>query len=327
MSFPDITRGWSFPPQVVVPLALSAELYLLAVQRIRGRARPRWRASRTSCFLGGLAVLAISLESPIDAYAHRLLSVHMIQHMLIMQVGAPLLLLGRPITLTLAASPRWVRTRLAGLAHSRAARVVGSPVVGFGSFAVVLWAAHLSPLYEATLTNPPLHELEHAVFLIAALLFWWPLVARDPGAVRLSHPARLLYVFLSMPVMSLLGFVLSSSNHVLYLHYAFVSGSGALGDQRLAGTLMWEGSMLVSAVALSAILLDWMHREERETVRQDLVRDRSRVREAPAEIAGGTSETGVYDLRSVAGPSIVRRTEEVSLARPVPPPGDGSELR
>jgi putative copper resistance protein D len=130
------------------------------------------------------------------------------------------------------------------------------------------------------------------MLLVAALLFWWPIVARDPGAVRLSHPGRMLYLFLSMPVMSLLGFVISSSRRVLYAHYIVsgrLLGVSPLADQRLAGTLMWESSMLVSVVALSAVLLDWMHRDEVDALRADVRHDRQARRHR-----GGT---GAMDLR------------------------------
>ena len=293
LSIPRIARAWIIEPQVAVPLAVAVGLYLYAVRRIRGLHPLRsWKRSRTDCFLGGIVVLIVALESPIDFYADRLLSVHMVQHMLLMQVAAPLLLLGRPITLALAASSGPVRARLSALAHSPVARAIGAPLVGFSSFTVVLWASHFTPLYEATLTNGSLHALEHLAFLVAALLFWWPVVARDPGAARLSHPARLLYLFLAMPAMSLLGFAVSSSHRVLYVHYVVSSrvlGVSALADQRLAGTIMWETSMLVSAVALSAVLLDWMHREQQEALRADARRDRA-GRELRAEPSAKNAE-------------------------------------
>jgi len=277
-SISNVVRAWNIQPPVALSLVLPAVLYPEGVRRIRRRgARSGWKTSRTACFLGGIAVLAIALVSPIDAYADSLLSVHMVQHLLLMQVAPPLLLLGRPITLALRASSGAARARVSVFAHSGIARALGSPAVGFSAFAIVLWVSHFSPLYEATLTEGWLHALEHMVFLLAALLFWWPVVARDPGAARLSHPGRLLYLFLSMPVMSLLGFVVSSSNHVLYPHYVVTSGLlsvSGLADQRLGGTIMWESSMLVSVVALSAVLVDWMHREEQEALREDLRGDR-----------------------------------------------------
>ncbi len=286
ISVSDVVRAWSIQPRIVMPLALASFAYLGGIRLTQlHHVRARWKASRTACFFSGIAVVFIALESPIDSYADRLLSVHMVQHLLLMQVAPPLLLLGRPITLALAASSGPVRARLSGFAHSPVARAIGSPIVGFSSFSVVLWASHFTPLYEATLTDESLHALEHVVFLTASMLFWWPVVARDPGAARLSHPARLLYLFLGMPAMSLLGFVVSSSHRVLYVHYigsSRVLGVSALADQRLAGTIMWESSMLVSAVALAAVLLDWMHREQQEGLRADARRDRG-ARELRAE--------------------------------------------
>jgi putative membrane protein len=280
-----ILSRWNLEPQIILPIVLTGWLYLLGVRRIRRRrGAGGWRTSCSIWFLAGVTVLFLALASPIDVYSDRLLSVHMVQHLLLMQVAAPLLLLGKPITLALAASTGSTRARLSAVAHSSAARVLGSPVVCFCAFALTLWVSHFSRLYEATLTDTTLHAAEHVVFLTAALLFWWPVVARDPGSARLSHPARLFYLFLSMPVMSLLGFVISSSDRILYAHYLIAGsalGVSALTDQRLAGTIMWESSMLVSAVALAVVLLDWMERDEREGVRADLRRGREGVGLAP----------------------------------------------
>ncbi len=294
-SFWSIASRWSLEPQVVVPLVLAASLYLAGVHRVRGRRpAPAWKGSRTACFLSGLAVVFLALASPVDGYSEDLLSVHMVQHLLLMLVAPPLLLLGRPVTLALTASSGAMRSGLAGLAHGHVGHALGSPLIGFGSFAVVMWASHFTQLYEATLTDQRLHALEHLAFLTAALLFWWPVVARDPGAGRLSHPARLFYLFLCMPVMSLLGFVIASSDRVLYPHYGASSpllGVSALVDQRLAGTLMWEGSMIVSIVALSAVLLDWFARDQREAQRTDLRHDRD-ARELGAHRSGTNVEIG-----------------------------------
>ncbi len=264
---------WTLDPLVILPLTLAAMLYVDGVRNVRARhPRSGWPRSRTAWYFGGIAVLVVALESPIDYYAERLFSVHMVQHVLIMLIAAPLLLLGRPVTLALMGTSRGVRKRAAAIAHSRYARALGSPVVGLGCFAVVLWGSHFTWVYDAALTNGSLHAVEHLAFLIAALLFWWPIVARDPGSARLSYPARLFYLFLAMPVMSLLGFVVSSSDHVLYLHYDVTAGAlgvSALADQRLGGTIMWGASMLIGTLALSAVLLDWMDRDEKEAARVD----------------------------------------------------------
>ncbi|HZP90464.1 MAG TPA: cytochrome c oxidase assembly protein [Actinomycetota bacterium] len=277
-----------FQPAALVALAAVGGAYVVAVRRVRrGRPASAWSAGRTASFLSGVAVMAAALGPPLDGYADRLFSVHMVQHLLLVQVAAPLLLLGRPVTLALAAAPHPARRRLASLAHGPAARALASPALDFGLLGMVLWVSHFTSWYEAALSDDALHALEHLAYLVGALLFWWPVIGRDPGAARLSHPGRILYLFLSMPVQSLLGFVIASAGHVLYPHYAAIArtlGASAIADQRLGGTLMWEGSMLVSVVALSAVLVDWMAQDERLARRADARLDR----EARAAVAGAS---------------------------------------
>jgi putative membrane protein len=264
---------WTFDPFVVLPLALVAILYIEGVRNVWQRhPNAGWPVSRTIWYFTGLGLLFIALASPIDYYADRLFSVHMAQHVALMLVAAPCILLGRPITLALMGTSRPVRRKVVKITHSRTAHVIGSPLLGLGLFAIVLWAAHFSGIYNAALTNNTIHAGEHIAFLTVALLFWWPIVARDPGSARLSYPARLFYLFLAMPVMSLLGLVISMSDHVLYARYlvtAVPSGISAMADQRLGGTIMWGSSMLIGTIALSAVLLDWMAKDEKEAVRMD----------------------------------------------------------
>jgi putative membrane protein len=274
-----LVRGWALEPLVTLSLTLTAILYWEGVRGVRQHnPRAGWPRSRSIYFAAGLAVLFVALESPVDGYADRLFSDHMVQHTLLMMIAAPLLLLGRPVTLALAGSSGRARKRIAAVAHSRTARILGSPLVGFGALVVVLWSFHFSWLYNAALTNTALHATEHLAMLSAALLFWWPVVAKDPGSARLSHPARLLYLFLAMPVTSLLAYVITSSDHVLYVHYDVTTralGMSALADQQLGGTIMWVASMLVGTIALSAVLLDWMDRDENDALRADALRARS----------------------------------------------------
>jgi putative membrane protein len=268
---------WSFEPTVVLPIVVGGFLYAVGVRRVHARGRTRtWDAERV-CFFAGLGVLAIALVSPLDAAADDSLAVHMVQHLLLTLVVPPLLLLGRPVTLLHAASSRRTSAAVTRIARSKVGRVLGSPVLGFAAYSVVLWGSHLTSLYEATLENEALHAAEHALYLFSACLFWWPLVARDPGARRLSYPARLLYLFLAMPVMSLLGFVVTYSDRVLYSHYIASEGSAAaaLADQRLGGAIMWESSMLAGALALSLVLWAWFGHDDAEARRSDMVTGRT----------------------------------------------------
>jgi putative membrane protein len=195
------------------------------------------------------------------------------QHLLLTMVAAPLLLLGAPVTLALQASSARVRHRaLLPVLHSRTVKAISHPIVAWSLFAIVMWASHFTPLYERALENEAIHGLEHLMYLAAALLFWWPVVGVDPSPSRISHPARILYLFLSMPQTALLGLAIYESNRLLYPYYLVTSarlGLSALGDQHLAGAIMWTTGMFFTVPALGLVLLDWMNREEREAARID----------------------------------------------------------
>jgi putative membrane protein len=264
--------SWAFDPLTLVLLAAGAVPYwegLAAIKR-SGHGFPRRSAW---CYFAGLMVLALALVSPIQRYSELLLSVHMVQHLLLTLVAPPLILLGAPVTLALQASPTRVRKEiLIPLLRSRPVEVLSHPMVGWGLFVAVIWVSHFSPLYERALESTGVHGLEHAAYLVSALLFWRPIVGADPSPRRISHPARLLYLFLAMPQMTFLGLAIYSSDRIMYPHYLAAGGRfavHALSDQHLAGAIMWTSSMFLIVPALSLVLLDWMNREDREAVRTD----------------------------------------------------------
>jgi cytochrome c oxidase assembly factor CtaG len=260
--------AWRFDPPLVAGLVTAGVLYLRGMERVH---RPDRRlVNRAACFLGGLAVLWIALQSPIDSYADVRLSVHMVQHLLLTMVAAPLLVLGAPVTLLLrAATPAFRRRWVLPPLRSRPVRLLTAPVVCWAQFALVLWGSHFSPLYDAAVRNAGIHVLEHLLYVGSAVLFWSPVVGVDPSPKRLSHPARLLYVFLAMPQASFLGLAMWGASRVLYPSYAAALGAAALDDQRLAGTIMGSVGMLFLVTALGLVLLDWLRREEREAARAD----------------------------------------------------------
>ena len=288
-----ILRSWTFGPGVVLVVVAVGSLYLwgaVVVARRSGRPFPR---NRRRAFLAGWIVLVLALASPIARYSQLLLSVHMVQHLLLTMVAAPLLLLGAPVTLALqASSPRMRHRILLRVLHSRIAKAVSHPVVAWSLFALVMWASHFSALYERALENQAVHGLEHLLYLGAALLFWWPVVGVDPTPSRLSHPARLLYLFLAMPQSALLGLSIYDSDRLLYPHYLTASpqlGQSAIGDQHLAGAIMWATGMLFIVPALALVLVDWMNREERESARMDARLDAQTAADRAEGQAAGSS--------------------------------------
>jgi cytochrome c oxidase assembly factor CtaG len=124
-----------------------------------------------------------------------------------------------------------------------------------------LYLVHLSPLYEAALEHPPVHALEHALFLVSALIFWTPVLAIAPAPYAPGHPVRLLMLFLALPTSAFLGFILYVMRAPLYAHYA--AFPGALADQQNAGAVMWIAGGGPVLVALLWCVADWGTRERR----------------------------------------------------------------
>jgi putative copper resistance protein D len=275
--------NWPLDPLVISGLLAAGIAYVRADRRVR--ATRRGRPSRRRLFLAGLGVVFAALQTPIDAGAATSFAVHMIQHLLLTMVAAPLLVLSAPVTLALQATTPQRRRRLLSALHSAPVRLLSAPIAAWSLFVVVLWGTHFTALYELTLRSPGIHALEHLVYLATAVLFWIPVVGLDPAPAGLSHPARILYLFLAMPAMAFLGLALFSANRVLYPTYAAVEGvSRALADQRVAGALMWTGTMFLIVPALGFVLLDWMRADDRAARRIDARLQRTHV---PAEVAEG----------------------------------------
>jgi cytochrome c oxidase assembly factor CtaG len=212
-------------------------------------------------FFCGLVVAGVALLGPIDGLADASLSWHMVQHLALAFVAVPLLLLGAPVRLALAAlSPR-AATRLAGALHSLPVRVASHPAFAFLQFAAVLYLAHFTPLYEAALDHPAIHALEHGLFLTSAAVFWSPILAVAPAPHAPPHIVRLLMLFLALPMSAFLGFILYAMRAPLYLHYA--AFPGALADQQNAGAVMWISGGAPILAALLWCVADWGARERK----------------------------------------------------------------
>lgn len=281
--------GWSFDPALLLPLLGVVGVWVALVRRVNA-AHPATPVPvrRSAAFLAGLAVVAIALQSGIEQYDTTLFSIHMVQHVLLTLIAAPLIALGAPITLLLrAASPRVRHRLILPILHSRVVRVLAFPVVAWAVFAGVMWATHFSPLFDLALENRLAHDLEHALYLGSALLFWWPAVGLDPAPWRLPHPVRVLYVFLQMPQNTFLAVVILNAAAPLYPHYVTLArswGPTPLADQQAAGGIMWLGGDLLFIAAIAGVIYGWMRREEaRNRIvdrRLDAERAAIRVREA-----------------------------------------------
>lgn len=273
-SFTNVLFGWTVEPLPALAIVASLVWWRWAVRRV-DRLHPSNPVPRrrTGAFVGAQVALAFALLSGIDRYDTTLFSIHMVQHMLIMLVAAPLIALSAPVTLILRVSSHETRVRWwLPILHSRVAKVLAFPVFGWLLFASVMWAAHFSPLFNATLDDPVLHDLEHVLFLVSALVFWWPAVALDPSPWRMTHPLRVVHLFLQMTQNTFLAVVLLNAGNVLYSHYETVIrtwGPSALEDQRLAAGIMWITGDMMFIGAILAVVAGWILADERSAVRED----------------------------------------------------------
>jgi len=270
----DILLDWTFDPLIAIPLLVAGIAYVWAVRRVdRDHPANPVPRIRTVCFLAGLVAIEVALQSIVERYDTTFLSVHMVQHLLLTLIAPPLLALGAPVTLLLRVSSSRVRHRfLLPVLHSRFVSVLSFPVFTWFFFSGVMWATHFSPIYQESLIDPGVHDIEHLLFLTAGILFWWPAVALDPSPWRMSHPARMLYTGLQMPQNTFLAFVILNASVPLYPHYASLNlgwGPTAIADQQLAGAIMWIVGDLVFMFSMILMLAGWMRSDEREAKRAD----------------------------------------------------------
>jgi cytochrome c oxidase assembly factor CtaG len=245
---------------ILCMLVASAALYGYGVLRARRRGILLRPASIAS-FAVALVATACVLFGPVDDLADTSLSWHMVQHLALCFIAAPLLLLGAPVRLALAALPASAATMLARALSSMPFRAITHPAFAWVQFTAVLYAVHFSPLYELALENESVHAAEHLLFLASALIFWTPVLAVAPAPHAPPHAVRLLMLFLALPMSAFLGFILYVMRAPLYAHYAALPG--ALADQQNAGAVMWIAGAGPIFCALLWCVADWGTRERR----------------------------------------------------------------
>jgi len=319
-----LATGWVFDPTVAVPLAALAVGWLWLVDRIgtRHRANPV-PVARTVSFLLGLFAIAVALQSGIERYDTALFSIHMVQHLLLTLVAPPLLLFGAPITQLLrGASPAIRRRVLLPALHSAPVAVLSHPVVAWILFTAVMWGSHFSSLFDLSLENPPVHQLEHVLYVSTALLFWLPVIGVDPAPHRLGYPSRIMYLLTQMPPSSFLAMSILFAGAPLYHHYATEGspyGIDALADQQAAAGIMWLTSDVFFIGAILLVVGAWMRHEERRTKETE-----ARVDEQRAALAARADRlaAGRGGGRSMAsGPAVL------TASRPQAGSGEASSSR
>lgn len=279
-SFPDALFTFSIAPVPMYLLGMAAVWYMAAFARVRRigyhRQFPRWRLV---AFLGGVALVMVSVFGPAAAYDHTFLTVHMVQHFLLITLAPPLLLFGAPMTLFLVVLGRERRQRLVyPVLHSRAFRAFTHPVIGLGLFALVPTLWYVTPAFERSLESQWLHYGGYALFLFAGIHYWWPVIPGNPTRWNLSYPLQMAYLLALVPIHAFLGLLFYQPDNVLYEQLAAVPrswGPSPLLDQQFAGAFMFVVGEALGLAALMLVAFRWAAAEEakgrqydRETARR-----------------------------------------------------------
>ncbi len=274
-----VDASWTFEPGALVLAAAAAWLYARrfraaragagapgrhphAVLLTRQRDAPRWRAA---CFAGALLAVLVALVSPVDRLAEQVLAMHMVQHLLLLDLAPILGILGLTRVILRPATRRT-------MAIERAAGPLAHPVFAALLYVTTMCAWHVPALYDAALEHPAIHVLEHMSFAIAGGLYWWHLLSPIRGRHRLSGMGPVVYMVATKVGVGLLGIVITFAPHALYGFYAHrgtVWGMDARTDQQVAGALMAVEQSIVMGIALAWLFVRMLDESQRDEERSE----------------------------------------------------------
>ncbi len=286
-----VLTQWQAAPVVTASVVVVACLYLWGVVRVaRQHPARRWPGWRTGLFLAGLAVIVIALQSGIGTYDDVLFWDHMVQHLMLIMVAPPLLIFGEPLTLLLHASRNPLHTWVKRILRSTVASFLTWPVFGFAVYAAAIVVLHLTAVANLISSNDLAHEAEHVVFLVVGYLFFLPIIGSEPIRWRLSYPARLVLLFLIMPVDTFTGLVLGYGNRGTPGLPAGPRPSWAgtaTADLHAGGAAMWVAGDGLMFVALMIVFLLWSTDTRAETRTRGWLESVRRATVAPGAAAAG----------------------------------------
>jgi putative membrane protein len=239
---------WNTSPSIIIPLFVAAFLYRKGTLKLWRRAGigRGITVRRFLNFCGGMLALGLALVSPLDALSENLFLAHMIQHLILILVAAPLLVMSDfPLALFWALPRSSAHSLGHGLNQSTALsktwRVISSPLAAWGFFTLALWGWHTPVFFEAALENEALHIMEHLVLLLASMLFWWVLL-KHTRPNHYHYAMTIPYLFTTILHSEILGALMTFSSQPWYPYYAPLAapwGLTPLQDQQLAGLVMW----------------------------------------------------------------------------------------
>jgi cytochrome c oxidase assembly factor CtaG len=257
--------SWTFEPNVLVGVCVLAALYGWGWRRARAARAPRTSFWRLALFGGGLVTILVALVSPVDSLGDQLMVMHMVEHMLLLDLAPILLILGltkvllRPVTRRVHALER----RAGYLAH---------PAFAVLAYAGLLWLWHIPAIYDSAQGDGAIHVLEHLCFAAAGTLYWWHVLSPIRSRMRLGGLGPVAYMASGKLLVGILGVAIAFAPHVIYPFYAHKPhywGLTPLEDQMLAGLVMALEQSIVMGIALVVLFIQMLSESEREARRAE----------------------------------------------------------
>jgi cytochrome c oxidase assembly factor CtaG len=284
--------SWDWRLEVLIPLTILGILFVRGWWRLRVRTRrtgiPTGRIPadrlgatwRPISYLAGLVVIALALVSPLDVLVQQLFFVHMIQHLLLIMIAPPLLLLPNPMPFLLWGLPDVVRRpvgrALGNVLHKQTVsggiiRSVTTPGVIYLAFIIVVFGWHDPDLYNAALRSELVHDLEHITFFLAGMLFWWQVIGAGPVIHKqFGQIGRIVFTLAAIPPNMILGIVLAFTPVVIYTFYndaPRLLNMSALTDQQLSGIIMWIPGSMMYLIAALVLIAGLLKREDKKPIK------------------------------------------------------------
>jgi cytochrome c oxidase assembly factor CtaG len=257
--------AWQDGPFALFTVAVLVGLaywYLRADWQLALRGR-RWPRRRTACFLAGLLAVDLAIQSPVAAFTGTYFEAHVVQHLLLMVVAAPLLALGAPSTLLLQTSSRRVKSAWLGVLRSRPFALLTFPVVVWAIYFGVMFSFFLSSLINVSMHHMWLMDVMNVIFVFGATLYWWPMVGLDPIVHwRMGYGARMVNILLGGPPEVILGLAILSAHRSIASMYS-------LSSTHAGGGLLWISTEAATLIGFIPIFWQWIRADERAARRAD----------------------------------------------------------
>ena len=294
---------FDFVPVAMIVAALV--LYLWGVRR-NNALHPRhpWSVGKTVAWIGALFTTGVAIFSFVGVYDGELFWDHMVQHLILIMVAAPLFAVASPLRLALCSTSGTAHIVVTEALRSRVAKLFGNPIVAFVLYAVVIPISHLTVWYNYTLTQESVHNAEHLVFLLVGYLFWRQIFGNDPNAHRLHPALQFFYLFMAIPIDTFTGLSLAGATREMFPAYLATHRTWGLSyvvDLHVGGDIMWVVGDTLMLWPMIPVALRWMHLEERKAVRIDRELDAQALAEAAA--AGPVPDQPPRSISSTRTPS------------------------